>query len=133
MEGQPMNCRTYRKNLIDQWGRGDDPALDPELAAHAATCRACAHYGRQMFHAIAELQCLINVQAGPDFKEKVMREIMATAQGPQTRNTVQTYRSWKFVSIASLSIAMLVIAIMFAVRPTSLYAQAKRGLENASS
>ena len=71
-----MTCREAQKRLVDLFDAAPPRALENELQSHLAACVDCAREYAESLAAVASIEPPERVQPSPDFKERVMKEIM---------------------------------------------------------
>ena len=104
-----MNCRTARKLMTELFDRS--PAEPPELMDHLAACPDCSRAYKQARQTIDLLKPKLSVCASPDFKDRVMKNIVNL--NPQTPPS-ETRRSRKKIWIpAAAAAALLLIGIPY--------------------
>jgi outer membrane lipoprotein-sorting protein len=123
-----MTCRQAQKHLVDLLD-SQPPDGASELSSHLAACASCAREYAAIQVAIGRIQPRLRVQASPDFKERVMNEIMQT----------ETKRSrWRLVPrLAFAGAAAIVAVLLFAQHgqspAVSLLAQSAQAMSNVQS
>ena len=107
-----MNCHTFRKSFIDQWSLGHDPMHNLDLSAHASTCAECSRFANQMLQTITALGSSPNIQAPEGYKEKVMKQFLATQQASNFEAQPQRRRFARLRWTAA--VAMLAVIVILA-------------------
>ena len=103
-----MNCRQVQKRLVDLWDPAIPPSAVAELRRHLAECPACAQECIDFQAALDTIEPSFRIQASPDFKERVMKEL-TKSDAPARRWRIPFPRLAFTVAAA----AALVIAIPF--------------------
>jgi hypothetical protein len=97
-----MTCRETQKRLVDLFDC-EPPANLAEIQAHLAACGRCAREYAAIQAAASLIQPQFRVQSSPDFKERVMNELMQVKLSPNP---------WRWVlrlAVAGAAIALVIL------------------------
>jgi hypothetical protein len=100
-----MTCREAQKRLVDLFDAAPPRALEDELQSHLAACVDCAREYAESLAAVAGIELPERVQPSPDFKERVMKEIMEIPPAVRPR---RNFLPWLAVAAAA---AVLLVAL----------------------
>jgi outer membrane lipoprotein-sorting protein len=123
-----MTCRETQKCLVDLFDR-EPPANLAEIQSHLAACDRCAREYAAIQAAANFIQPQFRVQPSPDFKERVMNELMQVKLSPNP---------WRWVlRLAIAAAAVVLVILLFAQSGQSpalnLMAQSAQAMSNLQS
>ena len=104
-----MTCRDVREHLVDLFDSTVPPETERELQAHLASCEECAHEYAGIRAAVAAIEPPRHVQASPDFKERVMNNLMT----PDAPAKVRRVFIPRFVVIGAAALLLVALAPFF--------------------
>ena len=123
-----MTCRETQKCLVDLFDR-QPPEKMAEIQSHLAACDRCAREYAAIQAAANLIQPQFRVQPSPDFKERVMNELMQVKLSPNP---------WRWVlRLAIAAAAVVLVVLLFAQSGQSpalnLMAQSAQAMSNLQS
>jgi outer membrane lipoprotein-sorting protein len=123
-----MTCREIQKRLVDLFDC-EPPQKLGEIEAHLAACDRCAREYAAVQAAVGLIQPQLRVQPSPDFKERVMNELMQVKLSPNP---------WRWVlRLAVAGAAIVLVILLFAQSGQSpalnLMAQSAQAMSNLQS
>jgi outer membrane lipoprotein-sorting protein len=123
-----MTCRETQKRLVDLFDCVPPEKLG-EIEAHLAACDRCAREYAAIQKAAGLLQPQFRIQPSPDFKERVMNELMQVKLTPNP---------WRWVlRLAVAGAAVVLVILLFAQSGQSpalnLMAQSAQAMSNLQS
>lgn len=102
-----MTCRKAQKHLVDLLDSARTPEAD-ELLRHLASCATCSSEYAEIQAAVAAIEPPLRIHASPNFKERVMSEILSVQREPARR-----IRYWPRLAVAGLAALALVALVPF--------------------
>jgi outer membrane lipoprotein-sorting protein len=101
-----MTCREAQKRLVDLFDAAPPRTLENELRSHLAACEDCTREYADALAAVASIEPPERAQPSPDFKERVMKEIMEIPPAVRPRHN--------FFSKLAVAVAAAVVLVVLA-------------------